>query len=275
MVHLDDRRAAVAAEVAVLGVDEHRHVPLRRRAHHRIEHPRGHGPLGVVAHHDRVGAGGRGDLFDELLLDRPTNRVRDLSVESRHLLTTHGDALLGSGHAVRGDHQTRGIDAVSRAVIAYPLPRCVLADHADEHRRSAQRRHLTGHVRGTAQMVTHLGHVDDRDRGLRRDPIRRSLDVLVEHHVADDEHRGPGSHQHRRQVFESSRSALTLARSETGSGTSTSVRHRHRHPRAIAQVPPRAYAGRASGPPGCAACRPRARRSPDHTPRRVPRRRQR
>ena len=65
-------------------------------------------------------------------------------------------------------------------------PVVVVADHAHEHDPHAEPGQADGDVGRAPQPLDLAGDVDDRDRGLGREPGRRAVDVAVEHDVADD-----------------------------------------------------------------------------------------
>ena len=182
------RRAAIALEMAHLGVDQQGDVLARGQGTQRLHQARGDHALLVVGDNDGA-AGGKRFAYplQERVLDLPRQVVGPLAVRAHHLLVVGDDARLDGGGPARLRQRQRVLDAGLHERVADLVARDVAADHARQHCLSAQRVHVVGHVAGATQVEALMGDLDHRDRRLGRDARDAAPEELVQHHVTHDQ----------------------------------------------------------------------------------------
>ena len=187
-------RAAIDREIGALGIDDHALAEFLRGIDHVADHPRRQDALGVIRQQHDVGARDvRQHRVDQLLLDLAGSRLRQLPVGAQHV----GGKMLGDeAHLARGRprrvvHQHAFNARLLLQRHREPDADLVLADQAGEDAASAERSDVARDIAGAADIGLAALRRDDRRRRLRRNPRHLAIDELVEHEVADAEHRLP------------------------------------------------------------------------------------
>ena len=146
----------------------------------------------VVGDQDHVGAGGRlADLLRQRGLEIPVRRAIALVVDPRHLLVARRhDAELPRRAAVAvGDAPPPVPMPASRRSASSRVPSASLPTRPAISTRAAERRDVVRHVRGAAEAIALVIELDDRHRRFRRNAVDPPDHEVIEHQVADDQHR--------------------------------------------------------------------------------------
>ena len=93
--------------------------------------------------------------------------------------------------SVVGD-QIRRVDAPDAAALPQLRRGLVVAHHADQGNRRAERREVHGDVGGPAGTIVVVVVLDDRDRRFGRQSLHATEQEVVQHHVADDDDTASG-----------------------------------------------------------------------------------
>ncbi len=185
----DAGRAAIAAEVAALRIDEGRN----SRLFGQVDDGAGRRPIDhtlVVVRQNH-----RADLSDVVLRGLQQGRlllraqgVVLLLVRADHLLLACDEACLADGGALaRLDAGV--VDAAARGQDPpQSFTRIVRADQADDHGPTAEGGDVAGHIARATQHLLGAAELQHRHRRLGGNPFDVAVDVSVEHQVADAEH---------------------------------------------------------------------------------------
>jgi hypothetical protein len=194
MIGRHQRGAGVVVDVRDLRIDEHGNTARASGRHHTRHHVPRHGSLQVVRHEDRVRPGRQPlHLAGHQLLRVAGHFVIAFVVDSGHLqVSRRHDPELRRRAPRRILDEPRGADAGRRQEVMQPTRRAVRAGQADQFDVSAKRPHVVGHVCRAADAVVVVVILDDRDGRLRRDAVHAADHELVEHDVADNQHRRRG-----------------------------------------------------------------------------------
>ncbi|CUU16974.1 hypothetical protein CDS [Bradyrhizobium sp.] len=188
----EQRGAAIDRPVQALGIDDHGLAERSRGVDRVTDHARGQHALGVVGEQYDVGARDlRQDCVDQLGLDVVGGRHRLLPIRAQHVRgkMLGDEADFSRGRPRRIAHQ-RAFDAgMLRKCRFEPLARIVLADEADKDAARPEGRDIARDVSGAADMDLAALGGDHGRRCFRRDPRHLAIDELVQHDVADAQHR--------------------------------------------------------------------------------------
>ncbi len=185
-VRLQHAGAAIGCVVGALGVDDHRLAGGAGGGNDGGGDAVGKHALGIVRDDDDGVVGNR-------LLDEAYEIPAHIRAERGHALAVGAQHLLGGGD-VAGFHRGHppGLDQDVRLDIAglgnqlvELAPRRIVADHRDEAGMRAQRLQVAQHIAGAARRAGFAPDAQDRDRRLGRHALDLTVDVVIEHHVAD------------------------------------------------------------------------------------------
>ncbi len=183
------RGAAIAREVVALGIDDDRLLQgLALRDQRRHVHQRA---LRVIREHgDLHLAQADGEPLDQPgAIERAFARVRLLEVEPDDLLVARQHAQLGDRRQPRRLDPV-GFDAMTAQLRRERGRRRIASDDTEQRGLRAQRGEIQGDVGRTTGPRIVATDADHRNRRFRRDALRRTRPVAVEHHVARDEQAG-------------------------------------------------------------------------------------
>ena len=109
-------------------------------------------------------------------------------INAHHLLAVGDDAGLGGGRPALLDEQPLHGDALRHQAGPQAFAGIVVSHDAGEMDLGLEPGHIGGRVRRPAGNITAFVEFHDRDGGFRGDTLNGAPQILVEHHVAGDQH---------------------------------------------------------------------------------------